>query len=182
MFFHLIHSCLHISPHPSLHLHLVRPPLLRCHTRRWVQALPLCFFLDFKTQATWPHQQECITNASAPVTCKKSNEKEAKTIRRHLSKHTLNRIQRIEPTQPQHATTKKREIRQAHPGSKKLALHNSSFLTSLTSSHSSMRDASRHCDYSEQREPIDSEPSQQASLISWQRKSMVMWQLKANSP
>ena len=44
-------------------------------------------------------------------------------------------------------------------------------------SHSSAREPSRHCG-----EPSDSELSQHASLISWQRRSMVMWLLKATLP
>ena len=39
-----------------------------------------------------------------------------------------------------------------------------------------------HCDHSEQREPTDSELTQHASLISWQRRSIAIWQLKATRP
>ena len=41
---------------------------------------------------------------------------------------------------------------------------------------------SRHCEHSEQGEPSDSELSQHASLFSWQRRFLVMWQLKATLP
>ena len=48
--------------------------------------------------------------------------------------------------------------------------------------HSFARQPSRHCEHSEQGEPSDSELSPHASLISWQRRSMVVWQLKATLP
>ena len=38
----LTHSCLHTSPRLFQHLHLVRLPLPRWYTRRWVQPLPPC--------------------------------------------------------------------------------------------------------------------------------------------
>ena len=48
--------------------------------------------------------------------------------------------------------------------------------------HSFARQPFRHCEHSEQGEPSDSELSPHASLISWQRRSMVVWQLKATLP
>ena len=44
------------------------------------------------------------------------------------------------------------------------------------------RESSQHWEHSEQGEPSDSELSQHASLTSWQRRSMAMWQLNATRP
>ena len=49
-------------------------------------------------------------------------------------------------------------------------------------SHSSVRESSKHCEHGEHGEPTDSELSQHASLISWQSRSMAVWQLKATRP
>ena len=74
----------------------------------------------------------------------------------------------FQPSDKTQRTTKIEGLRQANSGTQ--------------SSHSSAREPSRHCEHSEKREPSDSELSQHASLISWQRRSMVMWQLKATLP
>ena len=44
------------------------------------------------------------------------------------------------------------------------------------------KEPSQQCVHSEQGEPSDSELSQHASLISWQRMSMVMWQPRRPAP
>ena len=49
-------------------------------------------------------------------------------------------------------------------------------------SHSSARESSPRCEHYEQWELSDSELSQHASLNSWQKKSMAMWQLKVTRP
>ena len=49
-------------------------------------------------------------------------------------------------------------------------------------SQSSARESSQHCEHSERGELSDSELTQHASLISWQRRSTAMWQLNATRP
>ena len=68
----------------------------------------------------------------------------------------------------------------SQPDSKGLADHIPSPFICCYESYT--RELLWHCGHSERGEPSDSEPTQHASLIAWQRKATAMWQLNATRP